>query len=74
MTWRTELSHGADVQSAWDCPELLQGSKRAEGFTSWGNGKDSCALLCSLTGQKEVQRRQWSSPSSAGNLLRLPLV
>lgn len=30
MTWRTELSLGADVQNAWDCPELLQGSKRAE--------------------------------------------
>lgn len=30
MTWRTDLSHGVDVQSAWDCPELLQGSKQAE--------------------------------------------
>lgn len=72
MTWRPELSHGAGVQSAWVCPELLQGSKWAEGFTVWGSGRDACTLLCSLTGRMEVQHRQWSSPSSTGNLLQSP--
>lgn len=71
MTWRSELSQGTDVRRAWDCPELLQGSQRAEGCTGWGNGKDACALLCSLTGQMEVQHRQWSSRSCTRNLLLL---
>lgn len=34
-----------------------------------GNGQNICAIPCCLTGQMEVQHRQWASPSSTSNLL-----